>query len=256
MATLTGAHAERIGLVRALLSAKGRRDQGRFAFEGPTLLEEALRSNVAIDELYVTDRILETNGTVKKLDAGGCVYVVDERTMRKISDVETPTEIVAVTRVRTTELEAMLSNSMTLVLADINDPGNAGTLLRSAEAFGARGVVFGNGGVDPFHPKVVRGGMGAIFRLGLAIADPLALASAAAMAHSEIVGLDASGESIREARWTPRSALVVGHERRGLGVWEAVCARRLAIPMGHLTESLNAAVAGSIALYEASAQRA
>ena len=257
MATLAGAHAERVGKVRELLTPKGRREQRRFAFEGPTLLEEALRSNVAVEELYVTERILASNDLVEKLDRSGTsVYIVDERTMHKISDVETPTEIIAVAAIRMAPLDMMLAKPLTLVLADLNDPGNAGTLLRSAEAFGAAGVVFGNGGVDPFNPKVVRGAMGAIFRLELAAGDPSMVASAAAATGTEIVGLDGSGKPIETGAWAARSALVVGHERRGLGVWDTICARRIAIPMTAATESLNAAVAGSIALYEAARRAA
>ncbi len=253
MATVVGAHADRIARARELLSVKGRREHGRFSFEGPTLLEEALRSGVAIEELYVTQRVLDANATVAALDrAGPPVYLTDERTMGKISDLETPTGLVAVAPLRFTPLPELLANRLVLVLADLNDPGNAGTLLRSAEAFGAAGVVFGSLGVDPYHPKVVRGGMGAIFRLALAVADPAALLAAAAQASSEVVGLEAGAENIGTAAWAERTALVVGHERRGLGPWAAACTRRVAIPMTEVTESLNAAVAGSLALYEAS----
>jgi len=254
MATVSGAHADRIARARELLSVKGRREHGRFSFEGPTLLEEALRSHIAIQELYVTQRVLDANATVAELDRDGGppVYLVDERTMGKISDLETPTGLVAVAPLRFRPLPELLTNRLVLVLADLNDPGNAGTLLRSAEAFGAAGVVFGSLGVDPYHPKVVRGGMGAIFRLALAVADPAALLAAAAQASSEVVGLEAGAENIGTATWAERTALVVGHERRGLGPWAVACTRRVAIPMTEVTESLNAAVAGSLALYEAS----
>jgi TrmH family RNA methyltransferase len=251
MATVTGAHADRIGRVRDLLETKGRREHGRFTFEGPTLLAEALRSGVVVDELYVTQPVLDKNPTVRELDAGGTpVYVVDDRTLNKISDLETPTGIVAVAPVRYVALPVLLAQPLTLVLADLNDPGNAGTLLRSAEAFGASGVVFGNLGVDPYHPKVVRGAMGAVFRLGLAVAKPAEFGAAAAAEGIDVVGLDAGGADLRAARWASRTALVVGHERRGLGLWEGACSRVLAVPMAKEAESLNASVAGSIALYE------
>lgn len=257
MATVTGAHADRIGRVRDLLAAKGRREQGAFTFEGPTLLEEALRSDAEIHEIYVTDRVLGGNPIVGKLDRTGFpVFLVDDRTMAKISDLETPTGIVAVAPLRYTPLEQLLGGPLTLVLADLNDPGNVGTLLRSAEAFGASGVALGALGVDPYHPKVVRGAMGAIFRLGLAVTEPAGCQAAALAAGADLVGLDAAGESLRAHTWGPRTALVVGHERRGLGPWGAICKRRIAIPMAEPTESLNAAVAGSIALYEAAAGQA
>jgi len=254
MATVTGAHADRVGLVRDLLSAKGRREQNRFTFEGPTLLAEALRSEIVVEELYVRESVLETNETVRRLDAEGMpVFVADERTMHKISDLETPTGLVAVAARRERSLADILKAPLSLVLADLNDPGNAGTLLRSAEAFGAAGVVFGTLGVDPYHPKVVRGAMGAIFRLGVAVADPIAFRKAAAEQGAEVSGLDGRGLDIRASAWGERVSLVVGHERRGLGPWQEACKRSVAIPMEHVSESLNAAVAGSIALYEIAA---
>jgi TrmH family RNA methyltransferase len=250
MATVAGAHAERVGRARELLATRGRKEQGRFTFEGPTLLDEAARSGVEIEELFVTEQVLEGNARVRELDRDGTpVFAVDDRTMAKISDLETPSGLVAVARMRYTPLSELLGGPLTLVLADISDPGNAGTLLRSAEAFGASGVLFGAQGVDPYHPKVVRGAMGATFRLPLATAAPEALAEAAGPGLA-ILGLDVRGEDLRHIELPERAAVVVGHERRGLGSWAAACTARIAIPMLQTTESLNAAVAGSIALYE------
>ena len=128
VATLTGAHADRVTRVRDLLSAKGRKEHGRFTFEGPTLLEEALRSGVVIEELYVSDTVLASNATVRRLDESGTpVYVVDDRTSRKISGLDTPTGLVAVSAQRQADLDVLLRGPLTLVLADLNDPGNVGT---------------------------------------------------------------------------------------------------------------------------------
>ena len=254
MAVQLGAHAEKIHAVRELLATKGRREQSRFAFEGPTLLEEASRSGVRIDEAYATDSVYANSASVRALEAAGTpVYLVDDRTMGKISDLETPTGLVMVTPIQLKPVNLVFADpGVVLVLADLNDPGNAGTLLRSAEAFGVTRVVFGRFGVDPYHPKVVRGAMGAIFRLNLSVCEPIELAAAAAAAGATAFGLTTGGEPLSAAVFGQRSALIVGHERRGLGLWESACSRQLLIPMRGATESLNAAVAGSIALYEAS----
>lgn len=252
MPTTAGAHAERVQRARELLTNKGRRDQARFTFEGPTLLDEALKSGVPIEEIYATEAVFEANETLRDLDARGTdVAIVDERTARKLSDLDTPTGLVAVAPIRFAPLEAILASPLSLVLADLNDPGNAGTLLRSAEAFGAGGVVFGRFGVDPYHPKVVRGAMGAIFRLEIAVATPDDVAQAASETRTTFYGLTADGEPLTAAEFRAPSALIVGHERQGLGSWNEICTRRVAIPMRGPVESLNAAVAGSIALYEA-----
>jgi TrmH family RNA methyltransferase len=251
VATLTGAHADRVSRVRDLQSAKGRKEHGQFAFEGPTLLEEAMRSGVAVEELYVTDAVLASNARVRELDALGTpVFVVDDRTLRKISDLETPTGLVAVAPQRLADLATVVRGGLTLALADLNDPGNVGTLLRSAEAFGASGVVLGRFGVDPYHPKVVRGAMGSIFRLPLAVATAQEFAAAITAAGTRAIGLTTGGEELERLAFVGAStALVVGHERRGLGSWEFAGMKQARIAMQGDAESLNAAVAGSIALY-------
>jgi RNA methyltransferase, TrmH family len=236
--------------VRDLQTVKGRKADGRFAFEGPTLLDEALRSGVVIEELYVSEGVLGQNAVVRDLDARGTpVYIVDDRTARKISDLETPTGLVAVARQPPQSLATLLRGRLTLVLADLNDPGNVGTLLRSAEAFGASGVVLGSLGVDPYHPKVVRGAMGSIFRLPLAVATAAEFAAAAKAAGSTVVGLSGGGAPLAAVKPAQRAALVVGHERRGLGAWMTQDSILAGIPISERVESLNAAVAGSIGLY-------
>jgi TrmH family RNA methyltransferase len=246
-----GTHSDRLSDLRALSSVKGRAAAGRFAFEGPTLLAEARSAGIPIEEIYATQSAYAAAPLVAELEAAGTpVYIVDDRASRKISDLETPTGIVAVTPVHLRPIAELMRGGL-LVLADLNDPGNAGTLLRSADAFGASGVLFGSLGVDPFHPKVVRGAMGALFRLPLGAGTPEGLQSAAEAAAVPIFGLAAGGESLADIVFPPDFVLVVGHERHGLGRWEAICRRRAGIPMRGSSDSLNAGVAGSIALYEA-----
>jgi len=250
MATVAGAHADRVGRVRDLQTAKGRKEHGRFAFEGPTLLEEALRSGVTVEELYVTETVLAGNSRVRELDEQGApVFLVDDRTLRKISDLETPTGLVAVAPQRATDPAEILRGRLSLALADLNDPGNVGTLLRSAEAFGASGVILGRLGVDPYHPKVVRGAMGSIFRLSLAIATAEEFGRALEASGARAIGLASGGNDLEAVELGEHTVLVVGHERRGLGSWESAAEMLGRIPMKGCAESLNAAVAGSIGLY-------
>lgn len=250
MAAVAGANGERVRLARALLTPKGRKEQQRFAFEGTTLLGEAARSGAQVFEIFATRDAYERDPVVREMEASGTeVYVIDDRTAEKLSDVETPSGIISIAPIRYAPLHDVLSSQLSVVLADINDPGNAGTLMRSAEAFGARGIVFGSDGVEPYHPKVMRAAMGAAFRLTLAVAEPDDFAAASSEVRATVLGLDARGEDIRDVKRGDRTALVVGHERRGLGRWDVFCERRVAIPMIGPAESLNAGVAGSIALY-------
>ena len=247
-----GAQSERLTRVASLKTAKGRRRHKQFAFEGTTLLAEALRAGTAIDELYATQAALDDHADLADQASGIPVYIVSDRSFAKISDVESPPGLLAVAPAQQTALEALLGGvGLVAVLAGLNDPGNAGTLLRSAEAFEARGAVFGEGGVDPFSPKVVRAGMGAFFRLKIAVATPADFARAATANGFIAIGLRAGAQPLDGLEWPERTALVVGHERHGLGPWEALCERFAGIPTGGDAESLNAAVAGSIAFYEA-----
>jgi RNA methyltransferase, TrmH family len=254
MAERLGAHSDRLADVRALRSPKGRRAQGRFAFEGVTLLEEALASRFEIDAIYCTTAAYDATPAVRRLDARGeTVYLVDERSAAAISDLRTPSGIVAVAAMRLHPVEELVRGAtLLLVLADVNDPANAGTLVRSADAFGCGGVVFGRLGVDPYHPKVVRGSMGGIFRVPLAVTDPPSLSLAAGAAGMRLIGLAAGGACLEGGQLARPLAIVIGNERHGLGPWEDLCASLVAIPMEGRSESLSAAVAGSIALYEAS----
>ncbi|MEO6913210.1 MAG: RNA methyltransferase [Candidatus Baltobacteraceae bacterium] len=253
MPQVLGAHSPRIELARELLKKKGRRATGLFSFEGPTLLEEAIRSGVAIASIFATKAAYDRSETVHALDAAGVpVYIVDTRAFARISDLETPSGLLAVAPVQIDILSDLLADAgVVLVLADLNDPGNAGTLLRSAEAFGVRRAIFGSMGVEPRHPKVVRGAMGASFRLLVGVATPEELESAASAHGWHAIGLTVGGEPLDAAAFPERCLLIVGHERSGLGLWERVCHSRRSIPMTAQAESLNAAVAGSIAMYEA-----
>lgn len=245
---MLGAHNPRIEYVRSLRTKKGRRAHGRFSIEGVTLLREAVRSGVAIEELYGTPEALAALGGGTPANAK--VHTVDDRTLRRLSDLETAPGLVAVAPIVQHDVARLFSEEgLVLVLAGISDPGNAGTLLRTAEAFGVRGVVFGAGSVEPYAPKVVRAAMGSLFRLRLAVADPAATIGAAP--GWSVTGLHAAGEPLEALSWPARSILVVGQERHGLGPWQAICGRLAAIPMQGQVESLNASVAGAIALYEA-----
>ena len=248
---MLGAHNARLDRVRALRTKKGRREQGRFTIEGATLLDEAVRSGIAIEELYGTSAALQASEAAAGLESRGIsVYRVDDRAMGRLSDLETPPGLLAVAAVSLSAVADLFSSAgLVLALAGVSDPGNAGTLLRAAEAFGAAGVVFDPGAVEPHAPKVVRAAMGSLFRLRLAVASPRETVEAAG--GWETTGLDSGGERIDGLAWAARSLLVVGHERHGLGDWKPFCSRLAAIPMKRNVESLNASVAGGIALYEA-----
>jgi TrmH family RNA methyltransferase len=244
-----GLHSPKLDAVAALRTSAGRAEAARFIIEGPTMLEEAARAGIAIEAVYATEaghdkfaRLLDS------LDVP--IYLLPDRALAKLSDLETPPGILAVTAQRLLDPEAVVDGSgPVLLLAGISDPGNAGTLLRSAEIFGVERVLFGEDGIDPYNPKLVRGSMGAIFHLKLAKIGPERLAPLAQAAGYTVVAADAAGEPLERFTFERRSIVAVGHERRGVTAWLPSWDAAVSIPQRGEGQSLNAAVAGSIILY-------
>ncbi|HEX3467695.1 MAG TPA: RNA methyltransferase [Candidatus Elarobacter sp.] len=253
MPTELGPHHRRIAAVRELRTPRGRRAEQRYAAEGATLLAEAERSGVRPVEIYVTPAALAELDAAHWEAGGSPVYVVPERAFARLSDLETPSGLLAIFALPADDPAAVLARpGLVLLLAGVNDPGNAGTLVRSAEAFGAAGVLFGRGGADPFAPKVVRAAMGTGFRLSLATVGPDEVVAAARAAGRPIVAADVEGEPLDEATLPAGAVIAIGNERRGVRDWLPAWDRAVRIPQRGAVESLNAAVAGSIVLYVAS----
>jgi len=244
-----GAHSPKLDAVRALRTKAGRREQARFAIEGPTLLGEALSSDVPIEALYATeDGYAKIGHLAERVEVP--VYMIGDRAMARISDLETPPGSLAVAPTALTPLEKLLAGGEpVLLLAGVGDPGNAGTLLRSAEIFGVRGVIFGLDAVDPYNPKVVRGSMGAIFRLAITLASADEVRSAARRESYALLATSPEGTPIDQFRFERRSIVAVGNERRGLAAWLPSWDGAVSIPQRGRGESLNASVAGSIIIY-------
>ena len=252
MPTVLSPQNPRIERVRDLRAARARRERGRFMLEGPTLLAEARRSGIAIEELYLTEAAATAHvdlvGDAER--AGAQTFIVPERTLARMSDVETSTGLLAIAVMPAHTLEAILAlPGPVLLLAGINDPGNAGTLVRSAEAFAAAGVLFGRGGADPFAPKVVRAAMGSLFRLPVASVSAEELLPAAAAAGRPVIAATLEGEPLAGADLPTRAVLAIGNERHGVAGFLPRWDRSVRIEQPGAAESLNAAVAGSIALY-------
>ncbi len=213
------------------------------------MIAEAIRSGAVIEEVFATEVGLATiQLLLTPLDVP--VWIVAERALERISDLDTPPGAIAVLHTRFAELGTLLgAGKPALVLAGVSDPGNAGTLLRSAEIFGVGAAIFAHSGVEPYAPKVVRGSMGAIFRLELAVVEPDDLLQAAARTGYRIVAAVKNGTPLSAFIWPSRSLIAVGNERRGVSYWLPRYDDGVTIPQAGDGESLNAAVAGSIVLY-------
>jgi TrmH family RNA methyltransferase len=177
---------------------------------------------------------------------------ISEPLMRHVSDVETPSGILAV--VPFPDLALPAAPTLLLILDGVQTPGNMGTMLRTAAAAGADGVIVASGCVDPFNPKVVRGGMGAHFRLPLQKMGWNQIERAVAGMGVWVASAD-SPTIYTTVNWQQRAALIIGNEANGPSAQALRLATGVAIPMAAAVESLNAAMAAGIILFEAARQR-
>ena len=187
-------------------------------------------------------------------DLPGECFVVTDKVMRALSDTVSPQGILAV--VPFLELPLPENPRLVLVVDRVRDPGNLGTILRSAEAAGVSQVILTPATVDVYSPKVVRGAMGAHFHLPIA-ARVSWLELAEAWGDRQILLAEAKGERIYyEVDWTKPSVLIVSSEAEGASQEaERLATERIVIPMRGKAESLNVAVAASVILFEAARQR-
>ncbi len=242
-------------IVRLQRDRRFRHKEGRFVAEGLRWLRDVLAMGQAVSELYVDQALLAETTTesaelLAQIDAP--IYAVTPQVMQHISGLETPAGIVIVLPLATVRLAP--TPSLLLIGDCIQNPGNLGTLLRTAAAAGADGILLTPGCVDLFNPKVVRAAMGAHLRLAARVADWAEIG--ALTAGMQVFCADAGGDRLYSAvDWTAATALIVGNEANGLSAKARALGSSLSIPMANATESLNAAMAAGIMLFEADRQR-
>ena len=222
-----------------------RREQGVFVGEGPKLLEEALKAGSKIS-LVVT-----AEGTEISCPSEIRHVEVPADLLASLCDTKTPQGVLFVCKAPETELPE-LTGQRYLVLDGVQDPGNVGTVWRTADAFGADGLILLGGCADPCSPKVVRSTMGAVFRLPVYQTNPEQLKAACLRAELPLyaTALREDAEELGRADLSC-CAVVIGSEGRGISdEMLGLCEKTLKIPMRQRCESLNAAVAASVILWE------
>ena len=249
--------------VRALYSKKARRAAGQAVVEGVHPLEEAVRAGWRVVTVLYAPRLQarpEGQDLLHRLEqAGARLVAVTEEVLDRVAETETPQGVVATVVVREATLAEVARPGGLLVVCDgLQDPGNLGTIWRTAHAFGAAGLVLTAGSVEPFSPKIIRSATGSVFHLPVVTGlEPVRALAALRKAGYGVAVADAgAGLPPDRQDLTGSLALVIGSEAAGpsAGFLENADAR-LRIPMPGEAESLNAAVAGAILLYEAARQR-
>jgi TrmH family RNA methyltransferase len=249
---------EKVRYVRLLQHRRSfRQQERRLVFEGVRLVEEAVRAGVTPDLVFHTEAIAEDRRGGRLLVSlrrmAVICYVVSEAVMAACTDTKTPQGILAVVPIP--RLLPKPHPTFTLIVDRVRDPGNLGTMLRTALAAGVERVLLAPGTVDANNPKVVRAAMGAHLYVPIAVLGWDAIAEA--VAESDVWLAAADGELLYTAvDWTRPVALIAGSEAAGAGhEAETLAQGRVSIPMTKGVESLNAAVATAVILFEAVRQR-
>ena len=259
--------------LQALALPKGRREQGRFLVEGVRLVSDALRAGWQPDSALLNGDLLsktnEGRHLLHKLDSLGAqekyrqaFNYASERALAAASNTKHPQGIVASFKLPAWEMPGAVDRPLLLVCDDVQDPGNLGTILRSAEAAGVLAVLLTSDCVDIFNPKVVRAGMGAHFRLP-AFPDMSweridQVVGMVAVPPERVFAADADGMlDYDRADWTQPGVLIISNEAHGLSerARQKATGGILSIPMLGGTESLNSAMAATVILFEAARQR-
>lgn len=248
----------RIKEARKLHTRKGRYAAGKVLVEGVRLVGDAWRSGMRpLYVFYAPELLTSTDGQalLAQLEEANCECLAcSTAVFAALSETTTPQGIAAVLPLP--HLDWPRHPSLLLILDGVGDPGNAGALVRSAEAAGCDGVIFAPGAVDPFNDKVLRAGMSAHFRLPIRVCSTWGAVDA--LLPGEMVCYLADAHALHaydEVNWQAPSALIVSNEAHGPSAEAKQRGKAIAIPMRGGIESLNAAIAGSVILFEAARQR-
>lgn len=258
-AMITSPTNPRIKEARKLQRRRERHEQGRLLLEGVRLVRDAFHAGVTPEVVfYVPEAVAANPQAAALLDelAGRGVERLpcSAQVFATLAETVTPQGIAAVVPLPHLPLPAPLT--FTLILDRVRDPGNAGALLRSAEAAGVDCTLFAPETVDPFNEKVVRAGMGAHFRLPLRVCASWDEVAGTLHPAQRLYVAEAAAElAYDQVEWTRPAALVIGGEASGAGAAARQLAQPIRIPMAGGVESLNAAVAGAVILFEAARQR-
>ncbi len=248
--------------VRYAVARAGLTEEGWCVAEGFHLLEEALRSDCAVRRVIAAESVRSAaEGHVRGL-GGIPVTVVPDSLLQSISGAETSQGVISLVEPKEWKLEQLFrGDSLLVVLDGLQDPGNAGAIVRAAEAFGASGVMFLKGTASPFNSKTLRAAAGSLFRIPFLHGLDASLARAALQQNRVTLyaavpaGKGALAQELGAVDLTARCALAIGNEARGVSSSLRSAALDVSIPTVGV-ESLNAAVAAGIILYEARRQRA
>jgi len=260
---ITSAANDAIKAIRSLENKKNREESGLFVAEGARTVIEAIELGADIAAVAHLEAARDEPHVARIADAvragGGLVLEVNREALEKISRRDNPQTVIGVFRQRWTPLDGLAARAhrRVLVLESVRDPGNLGTILRTADALGAGAVVLAGETTDPYGLDAVRASMGSIFAVEIARATRDEVIAWLGGAGALSVGTHLSGAAdVRTVRWRDPAVIVMGNEQQGLSdEMAAACDVLAKIPMRGRADSLNLAIATAITLHESLRQR-
>ncbi len=241
--------------LKSLHRKKVRDDLSLFLVEGKKVVKEALLSSFNISEIFFTNSFLENEleflNDFAKLDKVS--YIIPDNLFEKLTQTKTPQGIIAIVEKKIFDIKPIIQSGESLLLLDkVSDPGNVGTIIRTAEAFSFGGCYYTKGSADLYNEKVIRSTMGSVFRIPyveFSDEDYQLLINN----DYKFIGLDVNGSNINLNELTKKSVIIIGNEANGLSdEIKSICHHLFRINMTGKTESLNAAIASAIIMYEVS----
>ncbi|MBU3688244.1 MAG: rRNA methyltransferase [Acidimicrobiales bacterium mtb01] len=239
---LTNQHVQRL---RRLIGRRSSRiEENALVIDGPVLVAEAVAAGLEFEAQFLAPDAPPVPGA-------GTVHRLADGVLEKVADTESPNGIVAIARRRSSSSDVLATASFVVVADGVADPGNLGTIMRSAEAAGADALVITAGTVDPTNPKCVRASAGSLFRLPMVEVESIAAIGSGLV----IVGTSShEGVDMWSFDFTRRVAIVVGREAHGMSS-DSPVDEWVSIPQTGRTESLNVAMAATVLCFEVARQR-
>ena len=236
--------------LQALRATKGRKERGVFAIEGNKLVEELLKSNFRVNNIFATEQWVEKNSVFAKKIAD--YELITSKQMEQISNFVTAPGIFATAMMPKYKIEPKdAENQLVLLLDGINDPGNLGTIIRTADWFGIKKIVISEDTCDPWQPKVIQSTMGSIFRMQIVETDAVNFLKEV---KTPVFGALMQGKNVYQTNIkNNQGVVIIGSESHGIreNVMQFVsCPINIPKAEGSQTESLNASVAAGIIISE------
>ncbi len=235
-------------------SSKFRREEKRFVSEGLRVCLEAATSGAEIKYLLVTENALNKHGDALKtlIDSASEVYLTGEKAMESACDTQTPQGVICVVKTLDNNIDSDTINNKYIMVENVQDPSNLGTILRTADALGINGVIITRDSCDVYSPKVCRGAMGALFRVPMIFIDnPSDFIEKFNQTGTSYAAVVRDAVPVTDIKFEGNSLIVIGNEGNGItDATASVCTHRITIPMSNNAESLNASIAAGILMWE------